>query len=73
MEPGAVSPGSDMLKIAQELQAGDFENGNEKMTPRLGASQKRPQTALPAPTGTKRGRPRKRPLPDSTGPQNAAS
>jgi hypothetical protein len=59
MESGSVAPGTDVLAIAEELRTGGQENGNGMVV-----SGSTTPKALPSPTGKKRGRPRKAPLPE---------
>ena len=73
MEDGGKAPGADVLRIAEELQLGAFQNGNGKATSRPALTQEKRKTSLTATGGRKRGRPRKHPLPDSTGREHAES
>jgi hypothetical protein len=73
MEAGGVAPGADVLKVAEELRGDDLQNGHGQKATWLSAPQKEQQTALPAPRGKKRGRPRKHPLPDLTGQETVES
>ncbi len=59
MESGSVAPGTDVLAIAEELRISGPEIGNGVV--RNGTPN---QKALPSPSGKKRGRPRKAPLPE---------
>ena len=73
MEAGGVAPGADVLKVVEELRGDDLQNGNGQKATRLNAPQEKQHTALPAPRGKKRGRPRKHPLPDSPSEESGES
>ena len=73
MVAGGVAPGADVLKIAEELRSGEIEDGTQQKAPGVAAPRNELQKALPAPGTKKRGRPRKHPLPDSSGEAKAES